>query len=82
MDEPKRLDLKHQSTMQIAALVVLLDRAGGSIEFDLAEFEEARARRGGAAKMVIHHEVLQQGKKRSIRVTLIRKDPVNAELPT
>ncbi len=72
------------AAMQAMALVVLLDRAGGSIEVSRSEYEAALDRHGGSSMMAIHSEAL--GPKvgstpDTIRVSLIRKPAGQGELP-
>lgn len=69
--------------MQTIGLAVLLARAGGSVTFDVAEHTALLERYGGRTNMTIHMEILKgPGEKRSLRFTLARKAPGNAELVT
>jgi hypothetical protein len=68
----------------MAGLVILLERAGGSVTYTEAEYQEVLARHGGKTMMVVHAEVLKDtGKEKpdQVRLTLVRKPPGNAELP-
>jgi hypothetical protein len=74
-----------QSAMHMAALVILLDRIGGSLTFTEAEYQAVVARHGGKTMMAIHAEVIKTaGAERpdQVRLTLTRKPPGNAELPS
>jgi len=73
-----------QSALHMAALVILLDRAGGSVTFTEAEYQAIVARHGGKTMMVVHAEVVKRTgmeKPDQVRLTLTRKPPGNAELP-
>ena len=59
-------------------LPVLIARLGGSVTVTHAEFDEVAARYGGRTNMVMYTEALSND---SIRLTLMRKRPANAELP-
>ena len=64
--------------------MILLDRAGGSLTYTEAEYQEVVARHGGKTMMVLHAEVLKHSgteKPDQVRLTLVRKPPGNAELP-
>jgi hypothetical protein len=70
--------------LHMAGLVILLERAGGSLIYTEAEYQEVVARHGGKTMMVVHAEVLKDtGKEKPdrVRLTLVRKPPGNAELP-
>jgi hypothetical protein len=70
--------------LHMAALVILLERAGGSVTYTEAEYQEVLARHGGKTMMVVHTEVLKETRKEKpdqVRLTLVRKPPGNAELP-
>lgn len=72
-----------QSAMHMAALVILLDRSGGSMSFTEAEYQAVVARHGGKTMMAVHAEVIRRGgtdEPDQVRLTLIRKPPGNAEL--
>jgi hypothetical protein len=74
-----------QSAMHGAALVVLLDRNGGSFSFTEAEYQAVLKRYGGKTMMALHAEVLKSPgveKAHKVRLTLVRKPPGNAELST
>jgi hypothetical protein len=64
-----------------AGLVTLLARAGGTATFTEAEYQAVAAQYGGTASLAVHIDVLQEGEgEREIQLTLIRKEPANAEL--
>lgn len=70
--------------LQMAGLVILLDRSGGSPTYSEAEYQEVVARHGGKTMMLLHAEVLKDAgteKPDQVRLTLVRKPPGNAELP-
>lgn len=70
--------------LHMAGLVVLLDRAGGTLTYSEADYEAVLARHGGTMMMVVHAEVLKEkGKDKPdrVRLTLVRKPPGNGELP-
>ena len=74
-----------QSAMHMAALVILLDRIGGSLTFTEAEYQTVVDRHGGKTMMAVHAEVVRAvgaEKPGEVRLTLIRKPPGNAELPS
>jgi hypothetical protein len=71
--------------MHMAALVILLDRIGGSLTFTEAEYQAVVARHGGKTIMVVHAEVIQRAstdRPDEVRLTVTRKPPGNAELPS
>lgn len=78
-DENKTL--RASTAMQQAALVVLLERAGGSASYTEAEYQAIAARFGGTAHLAIHVEVVRTGDVPTVELRLIRKAPANAELP-
>ena len=70
--------------LQMAGLVILLDRSGGSLTYTEAEYQEVVARHGGKTMMVLHAEVLKDPdteKPDQVRLTLVSKPPGNGELP-
>lgn len=73
-----------QSALHMAGLVILLERAGGSLTFTEAEYQRAVARHGGRTMIVVHAEVIKRAgtdKPDEVRLTLTRKPPGNAKLP-
>lgn len=66
-----------------AALIVLLDRAGGSMSFTEADYQAAVERYGGKTNLVVHVDVLgvPGQKPNEARVSLLRKPPGAGELP-
>lgn len=69
--------------MQTIGLAVLVARAGGTVTIEMNEHEAARERYGGKLGMSMHMEIVKgPGEKRSLRFTLTRKPPGNAELVT
>jgi hypothetical protein len=77
-------DARRQTAMQTMALVVLLERNGGSLRVTEAEYRDVVDRYGGSARMAIHLEVLgtPAGHADEIDVRLIRKDSAAGELIT
>jgi len=74
-------DIKRRSTMQAAALVVMLERAGGTASYTEAEYQAIAERYGGTSNLAIRFEVLEdEGKPREAKLTLVRKKAENAEL--
>lgn len=70
--------------LHMAGLVVLLDRAGGTLSYSETEYQAVLVRHGGKTMMVVHAEVLTEkgnDKPDQVRLTLVRKPPGNAELP-
>lgn len=73
MDEQQR-----QVHLQAMGLLVLLDRAGGSVTFTEAEYDAAVERWGGKAAATIHVEVSKAGDRpRQVEVSLARRPPVS-----
>jgi hypothetical protein len=71
--------------LHMAGLVVLLERAGGSLMFTEAEYEAVLTRHGGKTMMVVHAEILMAPdvpRPDEVRLTLTRKPPGNGELPS
>jgi hypothetical protein len=69
----------------MAALVILLERNGGSLVFTEAEYQAVIARYGGKTMIVVHAEVRKRAgaeKADEVRLILTRKPPGNAELPS
>jgi hypothetical protein len=64
-------------------LPVLIARAGGSVTVTRREFEEVAAMYGGTARMAIRMERLDASDalESGVRLTLIRKEPRQGELP-
>jgi len=62
---------------------VLLDKAGGRVEFTEAEYQRAVERYGGASQLTIQFEVVRESGRPDVVVArLERRAPANAELPT
>ena len=61
------------------ALPVLVARAGGTVTITRQEFEELAARYGGAARMTVLIEQVDDGE--TMRLTLARKEPEQGSLP-
>lgn len=77
--------IRNTSTLQQGALVVALARAGGSITYSEAEYQRVAERYGGTATLAIHVEVIKapgDEQPGEARLTLIRKEPGNADLVT
>ncbi len=68
---------------QSMAVPVLVARAGGSVTISRREFEEVIARYGGTSKMALRMERVDAADAldSSIRLTLVRKDAAQGELP-
>lgn len=61
------------------------DRAGESFGYTEAEYQAVLARHGGKTMMAVHAEVLKAPDAASpdeVRLTMVRKPPGNAELPS
>lgn len=72
---------RREDQMVRAGLVVLLGRAGGRATYTEAEYEELAAAYGGTRSLAIHAEVVRiGGRPPEVQLTLIRKEPANAEL--
>lgn len=72
-----------QDSLMRGALVVLLDRAGGSITYTEAEYQAAAARFGGTAAVGILLEVVDTATM-TARLELVRRpdaDPLAAAIP-
>ena len=83
MDEHEAKRVRQESAMKISGLVVLLARAGGRLAFTQAEQQEACSMYGGTANLAIHMETTRIGDAPPvIELTLVRKAPANADLPT
>lgn len=71
--------------LHMAALVVLLDRAGGSLRYTEGEYQAVLAGHGGKTMMALHAEILRAAdaaKPNEGRLTLVRRPPDNAESPS
>ena len=65
-----------------AALTLLIHRAGGSLAFTDAEYQQVLAFYGGATRMNLHFEVVREaGKPDTVHLRLENKPPANADLP-
>lgn len=82
MDETARRRAFNQTAMQTAGLVVLLDRAGGSVTFTEAEYQAVVAKHGGTTRLSIHMEVVGTPGEQpdTVRLQLISKEAGNADL--
>lgn len=81
MATDKNEALRASTAMQQAALVVLLERAGGSASYTEAEYQAIAARFGGPASLAIHVEVVRKGDSPpTVELQLIRKAPAQGEL--
>jgi hypothetical protein len=79
-DDELQAAARRTSMLQTAALVVLLERNGGSLTFTEAEYQAIVDRYGGSRLMAIHHEVLRSSAGDEVRFTLVRKEPGQGEL--
>jgi hypothetical protein len=69
----------------LAALVVLLDRAGAWFRYTETEYQAVLRRHGGKTMLAVHAEVLKApdpARPDEVRLTLVRKPPGNAALPS
>lgn len=81
MDPDKNEALRQSVETQRAALVVLLDRAGGRASFTEADFQAVTEKYGGSLNLAIHTEVVQRGNSApTVELQLIRKAPAQGEL--
>ena len=76
-------EVRRRTAFAHSALTVLLDKAGGRVEFTEAEYQRAIARYGGASQLTIQFEVVRESGRPDVVVArLERRAPANAELPT
>lgn len=66
-----------------SALPILISRAGGTVTITQSEFDEIANRYGGWSNMAVHTEKLSGPgiEPNTYRLTLIRKEPAQGELP-
>lgn len=82
MDEDEARQLRRAGGLETTALAVLLGRAGGSVTYSQAEYQELAERYGGRASMGIHVEITRTGDESTVKVSLIRKEPSQGSLVT
>lgn len=81
MDQDKNEALRLSTSMHTAALVVLLDRAGGQASYTEADYRAIAERYGGSANLAIRVEVVRKGDSPpTVELQLIRKAPAQGEL--
>jgi hypothetical protein len=82
MDEREAAQTRAMAAMKDAALVILLDRAGGTFSYTEAEYQSVLARFGGKTRMNMRVEVTKPsaGGAPSVELRLETKEPRNAEL--
>lgn len=80
-DDDTRKRAQRDSALRLAALTVLLDRAGGSLSFTEAEYQAIADRFGGRANLVVHLEIVQRGDAPpTIEVKLLDRPPRQGDL--
>lgn len=73
--------IRADQALRLAALTVLLERAGGRATFTEAEYEAIAARFGGRSSLVVRIEIVREGTKPpEVQVELLRKPAGNADL--
>jgi hypothetical protein len=73
------MEARNRAKVANNALPVLIGRAGGQVEITKAEFEEIASRYGGPSQMTIQMDRIGEGD--AIRLTLVRKPPLQGDLP-
>jgi hypothetical protein len=69
--------------MAYSTLTILLDRAGGRVEFTEADYQRVVARYGGTSEMNLRLEVVRQaGRPDKLVARLERKPAKNLDLPS
>lgn len=82
MDEKAAAEARRSARLRDAALVVLLERAGGSLEFTEADYQAVVDRYGGSTNFNLHFEVVKpSGQPERARLVLERKPPAQGDLP-
>jgi hypothetical protein len=81
MDADKNEALRASVEMQRAALVVLLDQAGGRASYTEADYQAVAEKYGGTLNLAIHVEVVKTGDSApTVELQLIRKAPAQGSL--
>lgn len=82
IDEKAAAEARRTEALKHASLALLLDRAGGRLEFTEAEFQAVVAKYGGSTLMNIRLEVVRQaGQPDRVVARLERKPPAQGSLP-
>jgi hypothetical protein len=82
MDDKEAARRRRMAALERAALVVLIDRAGGSVSYTQGEYDAVGAKHGGMRNLVIR-ELVEKGEGAPVvRLTLARRAPANADLPS
>lgn len=82
IDEAAAEEARRLEALRGAALALLLERAGGSIEFTEAEYQAVLAKYGGRTMFNIRLEVVREpGRPDRVRARLERKPPAQGSLP-
>jgi hypothetical protein len=82
IDEKAADEARRLAALRDAALALLLERAGGQIEFTEAEYQAVLVKYGGPMLFNIRLEVLRQaGQPDRVQARLERKPPAQGSLP-
>ena len=82
MDDRQARQARAMTAMQTAALVIFVERAGGTFTYTEAEYQTVLDRYGGRGRMNMRVEVSKPtaGGEPSVEIRLEEKAPRNAEL--
>lgn len=82
VDEKAARDAAVTAALRDSALMMLLEQAGGSIEFTREDFEALLERHGGRSRLSVHVEVVREaGKPDRVRASLRSTQPGQGSLP-
>ena len=82
IDEKAAAEARRIDALKHASLALLLDRAGGRVEFTEAEYQAIVAKFGGPTMFNIRLEVVRQaGQPDRVVARLERKPPAQGSLP-
>lgn len=82
IDEKAATEARMLEALRHSALALLLDRAGGSVEFTEAEYQAVLSKYGGRTMFNIRLEVVREaGRPDRVRARLERKPPAQGSLP-
>ncbi|MCZ7536094.1 MAG: hypothetical protein M5T61_09330 [Acidimicrobiia bacterium] len=74
---------RHRTAMAHSTLTILLDRAGGRVEFTEADYQRVVARYGGRSEMNLRLEVVRQAGRPDMLVARLERKPAkNLDLPS
>ena len=81
--EAAERELRRRTVMAHATLTLLLERAGGHVEFTEADYQRVVAKYGGPSQMNMRFDVIRQaGRPVTLVARLERKPPKNGDLPS